>query len=120
MKISEHFDSSEFVCHCGCEQMIIDVGLLAMAENLREHIGKPMIVNCVNRCKKHNAAVNGHINSYHIKGLAMDFRVKGLKIFELHLIVKKLWKDKKILSGGLGVYSWGCHIDVKNYRTWNE
>ena len=120
MKISEHFDSSEFVCHCGCEQMIIDVGLLNTAENLRNYLGKPMIVHCVNRCKRHNAEVGGHSNSYHMFGYAMDFHVKGLEIFELHSIIEKLWRDKNILTGGLGYYSWGNHIDVKNYRTWNE
>lgn len=118
IKVSEHFSRDELVCHCGCGQCIIDNPLIAMAEAFREFIDKPMITHCVNRCVFHNKRVGGAKQSWHIVGKAMDFHVAGMSNKELHKIAKRAWKDKFILTGGLGIYDWGIHIDSAGYRTW--
>jgi uncharacterized protein YcbK (DUF882 family) len=118
-KATEHFSFEEIQCHCGCGQAIINAALLEMAEALRAYLGQPMITHCINRCVAHNAAVGGEKNSYHIKGWAMDFHCAGISMKELHEKCIGLWKSRSILTGGLGIYEWGIHIDSGPYRTWN-
>lgn len=119
MKISKHFSLEEIQCHCGCGQALVDKDLLYIAEKLRKYLKKPMIVHCVNRCTKHNKAVGGVKKSYHVKGMAMDFHCRGMSIRDLKRECILLW-EKKILTGGLGVYDWGIHIDSGPYRTWKS
>jgi len=119
MKVGKYFSEDEIKCKCGCGQAILDEKLIKMADGLREYIGKPMISHCVNRCKKHNKNVGGVSKSKHITGNAMDFHINGLSNRKLHKICKKLWKNKEILTGGIGFYPWGVHIDTGRYRTWS-
>ncbi len=118
MKTSKWFTIEEIQCHCGCGQKHSDIKLLNMADRLRDHIGLPMIVHCVNRCISHNKAVGGVVGSLHVSGYAMDFHCQGLSVKKLKKICKKLWKKREILTGGLGIYSWGIHIDSGRYRKW--
>lgn len=120
--ITDNFSEIEFTCKCGCGTTVVDDELLEMAQAFRDYIGKPMVVHCTVRCESHNRRVKGEPNSFHLPGRgakAMDFHVRGLPISELHRIARDLWKQKEILSGGLGVYDWGLHIDSAGYRTWN-
>ena len=79
MKLSEHFDSSEFVCKCGCgayhrpPQTLID-GL----ERIRQAVGVPLIITSGKRCKRHNAAVGGVANSLHLEGRAADISIPSI------------------------------------------
>ena len=118
MMVGKYFSQDEIKCHCGCGLCHVAPDLYKMADALREYIGKPMIVHCVNRCIKHNRAVGGVVGSLHISGYAMDFHCKGLPNKKLHKICRKLWKKREILTGGLGIYDWGVHIDIGRYRTW--
>lgn len=118
MKASKHFSLSEITCRCGCGQVIIDKELYIILEAFREHIGnKRMITHCVNRCVLHNDNVGGVSNSKHIPGKAWDGHVHGLDNEKLHEIAKQAY-DEDIISGGLGFYSWGIHIDSGKKRTW--
>lgn len=46
MKLSEHFDSSEFACKCGCGGMDngagVDPRLVQVLEKMRQACGKPL------------------------------------------------------------------------------
>jgi len=116
--ISKYFTIAEIQCHCNCGQAHIDKPLYQMADALRDYLGSPMITHCVNRCIIHNENIGGVTGSLHISGHAMDFHCKGITVKKLRKICKKLWKSRTILTGGLGVYSWGIHIDTGRYRTW--
>jgi uncharacterized protein YcbK (DUF882 family) len=119
MYISKHFTTAEFTCRCGCGQCIIDISLINLCEDFRIIVNKPMIVHSVNRCEKHNERVQGFSTSKHLEGLAMDFHVAGMSIKELHEIASKHHAPSDILFGGLGIYSWGVHVDVSNFRRWS-
>lgn len=49
MKLSEHFDSSEFACKCGCGGMDNGAGvnpkLVQVLERMRQYIGNPLVLS---------------------------------------------------------------------------
>lgn len=63
------------------------------------------------RCPDHNAEVGGVSNSYHLRGLAVDFTVRNMSPQQ----VRKVLKD---WPGGLGAYKGFTHIDLGPYRRW--
>ena len=68
-------------CSCGqCGGFPVEPSekLMRLADRVREHFGAPMIPTSTVRCPAHNAAVGGVAASYHLKGKAMDFYIKGL------------------------------------------
>ena len=88
MLLSEHFDSSEFACKCGCGGLRngadINPRLVQVLERMRTKCGKPLILSCGYRCPSHNAEVGGVWNSQHIKGTAADVQSpEGMSPFEL-------------------------------------
>ena len=80
----------------------IKVPLVYWLDKLREHVGKPVII--------HNAySTDGHAeNSYHYRGLAVDFHVKGMSPVEL------FFQILKFPFQGVGLYRWGCHTDLRS------
>lgn len=121
-KISEHFSSVEFECRCGCGLLMVNPALVKMLERVRTIIDKPMIVHCVCRCHEHNMAVGGSENSQHLpihECRAMDFHVRGMSNRKLRKIAKRLWHED-VITGGLGLYSWGVHVDVGRKRKWGK
>lgn len=70
---------------------------------------------CGSRSMIHQGAIE---NSEHVKGEAMDFHCPDLSIESLHKAAESRHTPTGILWGGLGMYSWGCHIDVGNFRSW--
>ena len=98
MKLSAHFDSSEFACKCGC-------GGLHNGADIN-----PLVLSCGYRCPAHNAEVGGVSNSQHIYGTAADVQCPdGVMLQTLY--------DAAVTAGadGIGIYSWGVHVDVRGY-----
>ena len=78
----KHFDREEFRCKCGgkyCDGFPAEPEkkLVQLADRVREHFGKPMLVSSGIRCATHNANVGGAAASRHMRGMAMDFTAKG-------------------------------------------
>ena len=74
-------DEPFIACPCGkCGGFPVEPSekLMRLADRVREHFGAPMIPTSTVRCPAHNAAVGGVAASYHLKGKAMDFYIKGL------------------------------------------
>ena len=118
MKPSKHFSLEEITCRCGCGENNIDPKLYEILEEFRVYCGSfPMITHCVNRCKKHNKDVGGVPKSKHIKGHAWDGHIKGMSVSMLHDLAKAAY-NIDVISGGLGFYSWGIHIDTGKKRAW--
>lgn len=74
----KHFKKSEFTCHCGCGLNNIDLKLVNVLEQIREHFGQACIVTSGCRCSGHNKAVGGVQGSRHVLGKAADIYVQGV------------------------------------------
>lgn len=109
MKVSEHFNRSEFACKCGCGFAVADIELVAVLEDVRTHFDSPVIINSACRCEKHNKSVGGASGSKHKLGIAADIVVKDIhptKVYE--------YLDSKYPSDhGVGKYSSFTHVDVR-------
>lgn len=94
----KYFDREEFRCKCGgkyCDGFTAEPAktLVKLADRIREHYGVPMTVSSGVRCKTHNANVDGDENSRHMRGLAMDFCIKGKSADE---VLEYVWKQPEV------------------------
>lgn len=115
MKLSEHFDSDEFKCHC-CGKLTIDPKLIEQLELLRQELDNhPITINSGYRCKRNNQLVKGVPNSQHTLGKAADIRVAG---FTPEQVAKAA---EKVGFTGIGVYNNFTHLDVRpNPARWDN
>lgn len=74
LKLSEHFDLSEFRCKCGGEHAtIVNTELVEKLEELFKKLDCSMIiVNSGYRCANHDITVGGNGSGMHTKGMAAD------------------------------------------------
>lgn len=112
--VSKYFRREEFACKCGrhCNGFPVepDEELLKVLDEIRETVG-PVYVNSGIRCKLHNANEGGASNSRHLYGDAADIRCAGKTPRQLYDIACKL-----LPKGGVGLYSWGIHVDTRGYQ----
>ena len=78
----KYWSREEFRCQCGgkyCNGFPAepDEKLVRLAENVREHFGKPGHRSSGLRCSQWNAIQGGVSNSKHLYGKALDFRIDG-------------------------------------------
>lgn len=109
----KHFDREEFRCNCEgkyCDGFQAEPSkkLVKLADRIREHYGVPMIVSSGVRCKTHNANVHGDMNSRHMRGLAMDFCIKGKPAAE---VLEYVWKQPEVRYA-YAIDSNYVHMDV--------
>ncbi len=118
-----YFTRGEFRCQCGgkyCDGFPAEPAeeTVRMADEIRRRAGVPLTVNSGLRCEKHNAAVGGVANSLHRTGQAVDLG-GNISPAKLHEIAAQVQAEKIPGKGGLGLYSWGVHIDNGKYSRWN-
>lgn len=118
----KYFQRSEFACKCGgkyCNGFPVepDEALVRMLDKVRTKRGKPMHINSGIRCKQHNANTEGSSKtSKHMDGNAADVRITGVTPYALAKDFEELMPN----TGGIGVYSWGVHVDTRPNKTrWN-
>lgn len=74
-------NESGIACPCGrCGGFPVEPSekLMRLADKVREHFNAPMTPSSTVRCQAHNDELPGSApNSYHVKGKAMDFSVRG-------------------------------------------
>ena len=109
----KYFKHSEFACKCGkycngypteMKQIVVDV-----ADRIREHFGKPVIVSSGIRCPKHNKNVGGVSNSRHLYGKAMDICVQGVPSSTLLAYIKQ----QPEIAYTYAIDGNYCHMDIK-------
>lgn len=112
MTISTYFKRSEFSCKCGCGFDAVDIELLGVLEDVREHFGKPLVITSGNRCEAHNMAIGGADESKHIKGIAADIKVVETEPSAVYDYLESRYPD----TYGMGLYKSWVHIDVRRGR----
>jgi zinc D-Ala-D-Ala carboxypeptidase len=75
----QHFQPHEFRCRCGCGKGFADMQpeFLFMLEKARAMADVPFIITSAFRCPEHNRAVDGAANSAHLRGQAVDIRIRN-------------------------------------------
>lgn len=106
-----YFKYSEFTCHCGCGYNRVDIRLVKILDNIREHYGKPAIITSGVRCEKHNREVGGVKGSWHTKRKAADFYINGVSSSELNRYCSIL-RDQGVLRYCYAIDSGAVHIDI--------
>ena len=109
-KLSEHFTVREFACSDGSDEIRIDPKLVDYLEKIRAHFGKPVRITSGYRSPAYNAKVGGVKNSYHVKGMAADIVIDGVKSKEVAQYAETIG------CGGIGWYEARnfTHIDTRS------
>ena len=110
------FTRNEFACPCPrCGGFPVEPAqrLVRVAVQIREHFGKPVNVSSGVRCQAHNAELPGSSStSRHMRGLAMDFAVRGVPVGQV------LAYTQQLVAQGVARYTYEMtgtgyvHIDV--------
>lgn len=117
----EYFDREEFRCRCGgkyCNGFPVEPskGMVRILDKVRKHFGVPFSPNSPIRCERWNAEQGGVSNSQHLYGKAADITVPGHAPKEVAAYIETLIPN----TGGIGIYSWGVHVDDRETRSrWN-
>ena len=112
--LSPNFRVSEFACKGGgcCQQVLIDEALVEYLQQIRDHFGKPVMINSGYRCAVHNKTVGGVSHSRHMQGQAADISVVGVTPAEVAHYAQQIG----VL--GIGLYEtdqdgYFVHIDTR-------
>ena len=119
----QFFARAEFRCQCGgryCDGYPAEPAeeTVRMADEIRRRAGVPLTVNSGLRCARHNAEVGGVSNSLHTTGQAVDLS-GNIAPAKLRQIAEQVQAEMIPGRGGLGLYSWGIHIDNGKKSRWN-
>jgi len=112
MKVSKHFNRSEFACRCGCGFDTVDVETIEVLEDLRECFEQPVYISSGCRCIHHNQSVGGTLKSLHTMGRAADVIVNNVNPLIVYAYLDSKYKDKY----GLGKYDDFTHIDTRSQK----
>ena len=93
----KYFRREEFRCpcsRCGGFPVEPEERLVRVADRVRAHFGKPIIISSGVRCQAHNDELRGSVkNSRHVRGKAMDFCVQGFSSAAVLPYVQSLVKS---------------------------
>ena len=116
-RLTDNFSLSEFKCKDGSdvpEELMENIQLLA--ENLqvlREELARPIRVISGYRTPSYNKRIKGAQRSQHMLAKAADIKVPGMTPAEVKVVIVNLIKEKKMASGGVGLYTTFTHYDVR-------
>lgn len=113
-----YFKREEFRCKCGgryCNGFPVepDMEMVRAANEIRTRIGLPLPTNSGLRCRQHNANEGGASNSQHLYGTAVDLgKPAGVTPAQMAAVAEDVLNG----GGGIGIYSWGIHIDTRKTK----
>ena len=116
VQLSRHFRLSEFECHDGNHEVMLDGELVEKLEALRVMLGVPVTVAAGYRNPVHNAKVGGSPNSRHMKGEAADIKGVGMSPKAVGIAAVKCGFT------GVGIYRYNgqmfTHVDVRPAKSY--
>ena len=98
-KLSTNFKVEEFACSDGSDPIFIAPKLVTILQKIRNHFGKPVIINSAYRTVGKNKAVGGVTRSKHLYGTAADIHIVGVTPKEISKYAETLLPT----SGGIGI-----------------
>lgn len=115
--VTKNFQVKEFACSDGSDPVFIAQTLPMVCQYIRARVGKAIKINSAYRTPGKNESVGGAEFSQHLYGTAADLATpKGWTPAQLALVAREVMPD----WGGVGIYSWGIHVDVRDSRAdWN-
>lgn len=100
------------------EMLPVIADATANVERFRVEYGGPLRVVSVYRSPDYNRALSGTAaKSFHMRGMAVDVAPAHGGVAALHSLAERWWSAGKI-TGGLGIYPWGIHLDIGPRRRW--
>lgn len=119
MKITAHFDDSEFTCKCGCGGCIVKKSIVDRLEKLYDTMNaSKIIINSGYRCPNHSIAVGGYSNDAHTLGFAVDCTVYKPDGTPYKVETVAYYADK-LGFGGIGLMNGNSiHLDTRDVENY--
>ena len=115
-QLTRNFKVREFKCQDGTDPVFIDLGLVDILQQVRDHFGKAVTITSAFRTASHNKKVGGATYSQHCYGKAADIKVSGVVASAVADYVETLMPN----TGGIGRYPTFTHVDVRTTKSrWN-
>ncbi len=106
IRLSPNFTLAEFACR-GDGSVKIDPELVRKLQQLRDRVGKPVVITSGYRTPAYNKTVGGAAQSQHLYGKAADIIVEGMSPATVAN------HAEAVGFGGIGRYSTFTHVDVR-------
>jgi uncharacterized protein YcbK (DUF882 family) len=85
---------------------------LKVAQELRQHLGRPVKVHSVYRSKVYNAKIGGASQSQHMRFAAMDLSCPGVSPATVAQHLRQMRQNGRF-KGGIGEYPGFVHVDTR-------
>ena len=112
--LTKNFSAYEFTCKGGnlcCGGSVpMSERLLEGLQELRDLIGRPVIVSSGFRCLKYNRRLLSSDSSQHTLGRAADIWVRDMDPNTLASYAEQI---EHFRNGGIGIYNTFVHVDVR-------
>ena len=119
-QITKNFHRSEFDCKDGTKVPAKYFNnLIKLATNsqvIRDVIDAPITISSGYRTVSHNKKVGGAKHSQHLTASAADFHQSKLNPLVLYCLIELLIEKKEIDEGGVFLYDWGVHYDIRGVK----
>ena len=109
-QIAENFNLTEFECtHPSHRHVKVHEELVNKLQELRNQLGRAIIINSAFRCPERNRQVGGAENSQHLHGTAVDFLLRN-HFYDIEEIGSMAIN---IGFTGIGYYNTHIHVDIR-------
>ena len=119
-QLTKNFHRSEFDCKDGTVVPLkYKNNLIKLATNLqviRDDLGAPITISSGYRTEAHNTAIGGAKHSQHLTASAGDLHQTKESPRDLYFRIKCLIRLGLVDEGGLFLYDWGVHYDIRGVK----
>jgi hypothetical protein len=118
INLTKNFKVKEFACKDDSDPIFIARQLPMVCQYIRTRVGKSVKISSAYRTAAKNAVTPGAAEySQHLYGTAADLLTPaGYTPKQLAAIAREIMPN----WGGVGIYSWGIHVDVRETKAdWN-